>query len=135
MDLNKCLEYIDQLFDIYCIDFVHSVIEDADFWSDYLTTIQYANKIDCTKANMKTEFRNFYPECNKQWPKYMRGKKSGNMNFWKNILSYYSVSYPNPAHLVKMSFSVSGGTSPLERPYSKLAKLPPLVEMLFIVIF
>ena len=48
-------------------------------------TIQYANNIDCTKANKKTEFRNFYPECNKPRPKYMRGKKSGNMSFWKNI--------------------------------------------------
>ena len=53
----------------------------------------------------------------------MSDKKSGNMHFWKNLLTYYSVSYQNLAQLVKIIFAASGGTSSLERPHSTLAKL------------
>ena len=35
IDLNKRLEYTGQLFDEYCIDYVYSVVDDPDFWSDY----------------------------------------------------------------------------------------------------
>ena len=45
------------------------------------------------------------------------------MNFWKNMLSYYSVTYTNLAQLVKIIVSVSGGTNLLGRSYIKLAKL------------
>ena len=44
------------------------------------------------------------------------------MNFWKNILSYYSISYLNLAQLFKIIFAVGGGTGPIERSYSMLAK-------------
>ena len=47
----------------------------------------------------------------------MSDKKSGNMNFWKKMLSYYRVGYPNLAQLVKIIFAKSGGTSPLKRSY------------------
>ena len=53
-DLSKPLGFTDQLFDIYCNDYVYNVAEDADFWSDYTITIQYSKKINCTKAEMKT---------------------------------------------------------------------------------
>ena len=74
VDLNKRLDFIGQVFELYCIDYIHDVVEDADFWSDYTTTIQYPKKIDCTEAEMKAVLRNFYPKYNKQWPKYMSGK-------------------------------------------------------------
>ena len=45
----------------------------------------------------------------------MSDKKSENMNFWKNILFYDSISYSNLAQLVKTIFPVSGGNGLLER--------------------
>ena len=44
------------------------------------------------------------------------------MNFWKNMLSYYSINYLNLAQLFKIIFAVGGGTGPIERSYSMLAK-------------
>ena len=44
------------------------------------------------------------------------------MNFWKNMLSYYSISYLNLAQLFKIIFAVGGRTGPIERSYSMLAK-------------
>ena len=57
IDLNKHLEYFDQSFDIYCIDYVHTVVEDADFWSDYTITIQIPKRLTAQKQTWKQKLK------------------------------------------------------------------------------
>ena len=53
----------------------------------------------------------------------MKDKQSGNEKLWKEIRENYTVTHPNLCELVKISFSISLSTGPLERSYSKLAKI------------
>ena len=70
---------------------------------------------------------NLYPICNKKWVTGEYGKylKDGNITLWKHMLSLYAISHPNICKLVKIIFSIAGNTGPLERSYSRLAKLCP----------
>ena len=74
-----------------------------------------------------TEFKNFYPICNQKQVagEYGKDLKDGNISFWKHLLSLYAISYPNICKLVEIIFSIAGNTGPLERSYSRLAKLCP----------
>jgi len=83
--------------------------------------------LDVSAEVVITEFKNFYPICNQKWVagEYVKDLKDGNVSFWKHLLSLYSISYPNICKLVEINFSIAGNTVPLERSYSKLAKLYP----------
>ena len=123
LDLDQRLVYIEKLGDIYCKEYVHNVKEEDDYWGGYQISIKYPKKIDCTPENLVSEMRSLWPACNKIWPEFCGNKKSGNLEFWQKMLSLYFVTHPNICNLVKILKSISPGTGPLERSYSKLAKL------------
>ena len=61
---------------------------------------------------------NLYPICNKKWVTGEYGKylKDGNITLWKHMLSLYTISHPDICKLVKIIFSITGNTGPLEKP-------------------
>ena len=59
----------------------------------------------------------------KLWPKFFKDKINGNEEFWQSIISNYTITYPNLTQLVRILFAVAPSTGPLERSYSKLAKI------------
>ena len=60
-----------------------------------------------------------------RWQKYGKDLKDGNISFWKHMLSLYAISHQNICKLVEIIFSIADNTGPLERSYSRLAKLWP----------
>ena len=126
IDLDERLVLVKQLGDIYCTDYVHNVDfkeGDASFWDEYVISIKYPKKIDCTTDELLKEMRNIWPACNKVWLKFRDDKKDGNYKFWQHMCSLYTVSHPNVCSLLNIILTISPNTGPLERSYSKLAKL------------
>ena len=112
--------------------------DDDAFWMEYNICVKYTAKISGSVDEILSEFKNLcptcnrkylicnknlYPTCNRKWGEYSKGLKEGNFCFWKHILSFYSISHPNLCKLVEIVFNVAGNTGPLERSYSRLAKL------------
>ena len=108
---------------MYSKDYTHSVAgEDDDaFWVEYNVSVEYTAKISESVDEILSEFKNLYLICNRKWGKY--SKDEGNFHFWKHMLLFYSISHPNLYKVVQIVFSVAGNTGPLERSYSRLAKL------------
>ena len=86
-------------------------------------SIRYPAKIDATVEKVEKEFRDIWPICNRLWPKFCKDKANGNRKFWQTIISNYTITYPNLTTLVRILFAIAPSTGPLERSYSKLAKL------------
>ena len=83
--------------------------------------------LDVSAEVVITEFKNLYPIGNQKQVagEYGKDLKDGNISFWKHMLSLYAISHPNICKLVEIIFSIAGNTGPLERSYSRLAKLSP----------
>ena len=96
---------------------------DDDFWGGYQISIRYPQKVNCTIEEVVSEFRNIYPTCNRKWKDYVNDYEKGNFKFWQMVSSNYAISHPNLIRLVSIIFTVPGNTGPLERSYSKLAKI------------
>ena len=114
------------LAELYCKDYTHSVVVEEDddaFWVEYNISVNCPAKISGSVDEILSEFKNLYPTCNRKWGGYSKDLKEGNFRFWKHILSFYSISHPNLCKLVQIVFSVAGNTGPLERSYSRFAKL------------
>ena len=114
------------LAEMYYKDYTHSVVagEDDDaFWVECNISVKYPAKISGSFDEILFEFKNLCPTCNRKWGKYSKDLKEGNFCFWKHTLSFYSISHPNLCKLAQIVVSVAGNTGPLERSYSRLAKL------------
>ena len=126
IDLEERCALLVNLAEMYCKDYTHSVVagEDDDaFWVEYNISVKYPAKISGSVDEILSQFKNLYPICNRKWGEYSKDLKEGNFRFWKHILSFYSISHPDLCKLVQIVFSVSGNAGPLERSYSRLAKL------------
>ena len=125
--LEERLEFIRSIGNIYSKPYVHNVDDDTqdEYWQGYQISIRYPAKINGGVDNLVKEFKDIWPTLNKLWrPFATKYKKSeGNQKFWKHILSIHSVTHPNLCTLVEIMFSVAMSTGPLERSYSKLAKI------------
>ena len=112
---------------MYCNDYTHAVTdtEDDEFWNEYTISIKYPAKIDVSADTIISEFKNIYPICNRKWTAgdYYQDLKEGNLRFWQYMLSFYSISNPNLCKLVEIVLGIAANTGPLERSYSKLAKI------------
>ena len=93
------------------------------FWVEYNIYVKYPAIISGSVGEILSEFKNLYPICNRKWGEYSKDLKEGNFCFWKHILLFYSISHRKLCKLVQIMFSVAGNTGPLERSYSRLAKL------------
>ena len=121
--LEKRLEYIEELGKLYCQSYVHTIDENDEFWGKYKISIRYPAKIDCTVEDLVSEFRSLWPIINKSWKPFMKDKINGNRNFWNMMSSQYTITHPNLFQLLDIVFSMAVTTGPLERSYSKLAKI------------
>ena len=123
IDLEERCALLVNLAEMYCKDYTHSVAgEDDDaFWVEYNVSVEYTAKISESVDEILSEFKNLYLICNRKWGKYSKDER--NFHFWKHMLSFYSISHPNLYKVVQIVFSVAGNTGPLERSYSRLAKL------------
>ena len=83
--------------------------------------------LDISEEVVITEFKKFYPIFNQKWVsgEYEKDLKDGDISFCKHLLSLYAIFHPNICKLVEIIFSIAGNTGPLERSYSRLAKLCP----------
>ena len=126
IDLEERCALLVNLAEMYCKDYTHSVMagEDDDaFWVEYNISVKYPSKISGTVDEILSEFKNLHPMCNRKWGEYSKDLKEGNFRFRKHILSFYPISHRNLCKLVQIVFSVAGNTGPLERSYSRLAKM------------
>ena len=123
IDLDKRMEYIEQLGNIYCKDYVHNVKDDDECWGTYQVSLKYPKKIDCSPDPLLSKMRSFWPACNKIWPEFCENKKSGDFKFWEKMCLMYFVSHPYICELVKLLFNTSPENGHQEISYSKLAKL------------
>ena len=118
------MAYIREIAKIYCTTYNHKVVsEDHEYWRQFDISIRYPAKIDATIEIVEKEFRAIWPICNKLWPKFFKDKINGNKQLWQSIISNHKITYPNLTELVKILFSIAPLTGPLERSYSKLAKI------------
>ena len=74
---------------------------------------------------MISDFNSVWPVICKTWLKFKDTKPSSSVSkcFWTQILEEHSISYPNLADLILIILAISPGTGPLERSFSKLAKI------------
>ena len=74
---------------------------------------------------MISDFNSIWPVTGKTWLKFKDTKPSSSVSkcFWTHILKEHSISYPNLADLILIILAISSGTGPLERSFSKLAKI------------
>ena len=77
----------------------------------------------CVLRGVVKEFKSIWPQFNRIWPKFRDDKKNGCRNFYFHILSNYEIQYPNLCELIVILLAISPSTGPLERSYSKLAKI------------
>ena len=88
-----------------------------------MVDIKYNPKLKCTEEVIVKDFKSVWPQFNRIWPKFRDDKKNGCRNFYFHILSNYEIQYPNLCELIVILLAISPSTGPLERSYSKLAKI------------
>ena len=92
---------------------------------DYTITITYPPKLKCTESELVTEFNSLWPVLSKTWLMFNDSKPSSTRmhRFWDHVLEEHAIDYPNMSDLLLILLSVSPGTGPLERSFSKLSKI------------
>ena len=119
--------YIRNLYQIYGKENRHEIDDVAykgDF-KDYTIMVVYPPKFSCTENELVTEFKSLWPEVNRKWISFKESKPAVSLikRFWDDIVGDYAIDYPNVCNLLLVLFSISPGTGPIERSFSKLAKI------------
>ena len=114
-----------KLHEIYGNDYVHAVEDQGEFgvigWD---VTITYKAKLSCSADELVSQFKTMWPMMNKEWVAWK--KKKGHPNtreFWKHMLEQYGYLASDLFELINILMSISPGTGPLERSYSKLEEI------------
>ena len=132
-DMNRdisCDERIDllkKLHKIYFVDYVHEVEDQGQYGvTGWDITLKYKAKINCSLDSLCNQFRVLWPKMNKEWAAWKRSNKGHHINakdFWKHMLEQYAYLGTELFELINIIISISPGTGPLERSYSKLEKI------------
>ena len=120
------IKFIKQLYLIYGIDYVHEVVDDAKAdLTEFNISIKYPAKLKCNENELLAEFNSLWPTLTKSWLKFKDSKPPSTTikRFWMHIISEHAIEYPNLCDLVLLLLAVSPGTGPVERSFSKLAKI------------
>ena len=66
-----------------------------------------------------------WPTITKKWRKFRDSmpETSKIRRFWTELVSEYAIDYPNLRDLIILLLAISPGTGPVERSFSKLAKI------------
>lgn len=72
-----------------------------------------------------SEFKSMWPIITKKWLNFKDSKPVACRlrRFWKEIVEENAVDFDNVCDLVLLLLSISPGTGPIERSFSKLAKI------------
>ena len=116
------ISYIKELHLIYSNEYLHELKED---FTDIHVSIKHPSKIKCSEPELISVFNSIWPVIGKTWLKFKDTKPSSSVSkhFWTHILEEHSISYPNLADLILIILAISPGTGPLERSFSKPAKI------------
>lgn len=119
---------IKQLYIIYGkeYEYVHDVPADAKGdLQEFGIQIKYPAKLDCTESELITEFNSIWSTINKSWLQFKSTtpKATVTKRFWIHIISEHAVVYPNLCELIALILAISPGTGPVERSFSRLAKI------------
>ena len=145
LEKSKRIEYLKQLYLIYGTDYTHTIPEEArESLEEYSINLKYPAKLNCTEQELLTEFNSIWPVITRAWVKLKDSKPEATRirRFWTKIIEENSIDYPNMADLVLLLLSISPGTGPLERSFSKLAKIcykdrgcmkPETIECLYMI--
>ena len=118
--LEERIQLLKKLHTIYGTNYVHNVPHN---WEGKQITIFHRRKLNCTEDEIVKEFSNIWPVFNRIWPQYSEDVKGRHINFFTYIISHHSITHPNICELIRILMSVCPSTGPLERSYSKLAKI------------
>ena len=129
--LEERVVYLKQLHTLFGTNYVHKVNsealaeleDDVGEWNHYTISITYPKKINASEDELTKQFRNIWPIFNQTWPKYREQKKTSHIDFFEHILSNHTITHPDLCEMVKILLAVAPSTGPLERSYSKLAKI------------
>jgi len=123
--LEERIELLKKLYSIYGEDYWHSVTDEnalgllaADKWC---VQIKYPAKLDCTSEQIVKQFQNLWHVLNKEWIKKKKGTST--RKFWSDIIKQHGYMCTDLLKLVQILCSISPGTGPLERSYSRLARI------------
>ena len=108
---------------LYGLNYTHTVNEKKEEWDQYEIIVSHKRELECSRKELVPQFRNLWPVFNKIWLKYHDHKKTRHMQFVGHVLSQCSITHPHLCDLVRILLAVAPSTRPLERSYSKLAKL------------
>ena len=145
LDKSSRIEYLKELHLVYGNEYTHSVpVEARGSLEEYTMNIRYPPKLKCSEQDLLTEFNSIWPVVSKAWLKLKESKPESSRirRFWMLIIEEHSIEYPNLADLLLLLLSVSPGTGPLERSFSKLAKVcykdrgcmkPETLEVLYLL--
>ena len=119
--------FIRNLYRVYGKEKRHEIDDVAykgDF-KDYTIEVVYPPKLTCTEKEIVDEFNSLWPSINRKWVTFKNSKPAVSLikRFWNEIVGDNAIDYPNLSDLVLLLFSVSPGTGPIERSFSKLAKI------------
>ena len=121
--------YYGTLYCVYGKEFLHTVEDDRakGELADYNIKIRYPPKLNCSEEELVSEFNSIWPIVNKAWLQVKTSSSSKKdetiKDFWIQILNNHAIEYPNLCNLILLLLSISPGTGPLERSFSKLAKI------------
>ena len=123
--LEDRIVLLKKLHTLYGTDYVHNVKEMKSGWKQFKITLCHERKLKCTEEDIVKEFNNLWPIMNRSWAQYrdIKNKHSLHLIFFNHILSNHTITHPNISELIKIFISVAPNTSPLERSFSKLAKI------------
>ena len=127
LSLEERVELLKNLHAIYCIDYEHAVEDQGEYgvhgWD---VTVTYKKKIDVSLDNLSSQLKKLWPKMNKEWLSLKAKKKPHHLDtkdFWKHMIEQFGYLAPELFELINILFSISPGTGPLERSYSKLEKI------------
>ena len=131
IDLQERITYLKKLHTIFGTNYQHVIdpekynkeIANLNDWSNFIITIKYPKKLTASEEEMVKQFRNIWPIFNRLWPKYREDKKFGSNKFFQHIIENHTITHPDVMELLKILLAVAPSTGPLERSYSKLAKI------------
>ena len=127
IDKATRIQYLRQLHLVYGKEYFHTVTDDdakGDL-HEYSITVKYPPKLQCSEDNLVAEFNSILPTMSKCWVKFKDSKPAATRmrRFWVMIASENAIEYPNFCDLIILLLAISPGTGPVERSFSKLAKI------------
>ena len=83
---------------------------------------QIPPKIECTEYEFIAEFEKLWPVFNRNWGKF-KDKTDALQKLYCYIIDNYMINFPDVCEMLLILMAAASNTGPLERSYSKLAKI------------